>query len=1086
MISEPAVNFPTIKEEDKIAEALSVCLKKKKTIHLVNNDFVEIHTPFFHIQNGLKWGCASLILALISALLAFAIWLILFANARNRVARFDLEEKLERIFMLRKIAAFFVILAGSLGVDILIILRYLLEILIKKLRWQKKEPKEQCKTSNTVTEKKWMRIKIRQILVVLLLSISASLVSHFCLYKLLVEPRDFGSIKEKTHLELDFRQIVKYKKQAGRVLILSGSFLRTFFLFSFVEDAQLLVQAFLFPPRPQQGIMTIYLLSRNLQVFLYWATVASFGLFSTASLAKFHYTSCIPYLTHIHWNFARDSYQQNNYETYYQRPCTPEDVSTTSIMNTIIAPEATSSEIANTILEHGAAIIPNVIDRETASKFRDFTLFRNSKLRPNEKVFVMKSENQTRWAFAIKPQDDPVVADVLEQVYKNNRFRSTLEEFLGPDPALIKMQTITSRAGAESQGYHPDTISEASMKTFIRSFLPHFSVFIYLQDTTKEMGATWICPGTQFCDKINKNVKNKCKPITSDYNHHQNTRFMRAGNAVIMNQNTFHRGGQYTLRDGPHRSIIVMTFTARHRRRNKTKTEQKRPIPSGSWSTEADMRIAQEARITGTEIRRLSMGTPLSSFGFTLNDFSNPKKYMSNLMVILRFWGVWKYPESNWSQDYVTSIWDRVASEGDKFKRRDLESYIIFLIKLGFPTNLILKYFVLNEVPAKQKDRGTWDVWFELSLRKMSDNLQKVTMFLLALLISSMLLMCIFKKLISRKKNHTSSDESQFPKKKPIEQTNAKISCSDLKIKNNLHQNEDIFFLIRRSVSAPALIVLTLVVLHILIERSTTIQDIKSGQTMRHPFPDNSTRVIHSLSIPNLLSSNLYSSMVEVDVPTRNDILIGTRFGSLHLRGFNRFLDYHTGNKAWRKEIAFAVETYGNYIVNMPESLRSLVVTTILTNLRRLCSPRKTCPGKRFMIQQIHNGKWQVLAESEAHKYTRRALLCTSNLIIGGLEESIAYMLSEMRYESVLRGTAMALLLVGYLEDFRSIYFFRENMPKNDRRNFERIINRVTAKDNASVYVSHSFVDTMEFPNKNRLKIIRAEKILPTSGHRKR
>mmetsp|Transcript_18863 Transcript_18863/g.37537 ORF Transcript_18863/g.37537 Transcript_18863/m.37537 type:complete len:147 (-) Transcript_18863:1573-2013(-) len=134
MISEPAVNFPTIKEEGKIAESLSEDLKKKKTIHLVDNDFVEIHTPFFHIQNGLKWGCASLILALTSALLAFAIWLILFANARNRVARFDLEEKLERIFMLRKIAAFFVILAGSLGVDILIILRYLLKLLIKKLK----------------------------------------------------------------------------------------------------------------------------------------------------------------------------------------------------------------------------------------------------------------------------------------------------------------------------------------------------------------------------------------------------------------------------------------------------------------------------------------------------------------------------------------------------------------------------------------------------------------------------------------------------------------------------------------------------------------------------------------------------------------------------------------------------------------------------------------------------------------------------------------------------------------------------------------------------------------------------------------
>jgi len=70
-------------------------------------------------------------------------------------------------------------------------------------------------------------------------------------------------------------------------------------------------------------------------------------------------------------------------------------------------------------------------------------------------VYVMnaKTKNkQTRWSFAFSAKDHPIVKKALLQIVNHEKLVGVLELFLGKNPAVIKMQTITQRYKAEHQG----------------------------------------------------------------------------------------------------------------------------------------------------------------------------------------------------------------------------------------------------------------------------------------------------------------------------------------------------------------------------------------------------------------------------------------------------------------------------------------------------------------------------------------------------------------------------------------------------------------------------------------------------------
>eukprot|EP00535_Pseudo-nitzschia_heimii_P004648 CAMPEP_0197179122 /NCGR_PEP_ID=MMETSP1423-20130617/4174_1 /TAXON_ID=476441 /ORGANISM="Pseudo-nitzschia heimii, Strain UNC1101" /LENGTH=415 /DNA_ID=CAMNT_0042628987 /DNA_START=354 /DNA_END=1598 /DNA_ORIENTATION=- len=413
---------------------------------------------------------------------------------------------------------------------------------------------------------------------------------------------------------------------------------------------------------------------------------------------------------------------------------------------------------AENILTHGVSVFPKIIDEELANTFRNYTLERNQRLEPEEMVFVMNAKTkskQTRWSFAFTAQDQPdIIPRVLEQVVNNKRLVGVLELFLGKDPAIIKMQTITQRYKAEHQGWHPDVNAKASVKSHARNFMMHFSLFIALQDTTSKMGATGVCPGTQYCTSV-EDYEFGCKQVTSgnsnvDSNNGTDviSKFgvWKAGDAVLMNQNTFHRGWKHEMQKGPDRAIAVLTFTSRPRisngrippypfrtplpseiwskksnknERNKTITSlDAKNFPIQSWKDERDKLIQPESRV-------LSLGTPLTSFGFTLYDLKDSLVRMSKIRTILRFLGLYKPREASWGWDYATSVFSRISTETHKFKTEDLSNWLsnqrklikknkkYLSLKLRLRSKFTKWYMdrIFVGMPASNKQMGIWDSW---------------------------------------------------------------------------------------------------------------------------------------------------------------------------------------------------------------------------------------------------------------------------------------------------------------------------------------------------------------------------------------
>lgn len=104
----------------------------------------------------------------------------------------------------------------------------------------------------------------------------------------------------------------------------------------------------------------------------------------------------------------------------------------------------------------------------------------------------------------------------------------------GNHRSISSFKAITSSYGAVAQLWHNDVISDASAIKFARAFGPSYSTFIVLQNTTKLMGATDICPGTHVCDTgpVEKACEEKGFQLVGEHG------YWRAGDVVLMNMNT--------------------------------------------------------------------------------------------------------------------------------------------------------------------------------------------------------------------------------------------------------------------------------------------------------------------------------------------------------------------------------------------------------------------------------------------------------------------------------------------------------------------------------------------------------------------
>ena len=287
-------------------------------------------------------------------------------------------------------------------------------------------------------------------------------------------------------------------------------------------------------------------------------------LVSSYSARHIYNTYYVSIMDALEWTEERRHSEYTN----YMRECDMKDVSTTNPDDLIIDYSTmTVDDAVHVTNKHGMAVFPNVISPESAAQMRDFVIRKNRALSEDEAIWLIANEN--RWSFAIGADQDPSVPPVLKQIAESAFLQATMEGLMGDDPAIVEFTAITSAYGATDQNWHADNEFSASQMHYARSFVPMYSLFIPLQDTTPEMGATSACPGTHLCgeeslltdvcEELNFQVSDTRGRLAKSEEEHT----WKVGDGFLFNLNVYHRGPGHRDRNAIERVMLIMTFSNR-------------------------------------------------------------------------------------------------------------------------------------------------------------------------------------------------------------------------------------------------------------------------------------------------------------------------------------------------------------------------------------------------------------------------------------------------------------------------------------------------------------------------------------------
>ena len=240
------------------------------------------------------------------------------------------------------------------------------------------------------------------------------------------------------------------------------------------------------PTKSQQRVLGVL---RTLAVDLPLATL--FAALLLVYFAQHLYTEYYPRLLDQYERDDKDLLQQ---QTYYHRYCTTADVTTHEPSDLLINPNEPVEKAVDQLMTHGGVVFPQLLSTETATQLREYVDQRNRAITDTEQFPMYPPQNRLSYGF--DATESPVVVKALQEVTNNPFFYKFMSEVLGDeDPAACELTTIASFFGAEDQGWHSDTKEFGNALKFSRSYAHTYSLFLALQNTTKEMGATELCPG---------------------------------------------------------------------------------------------------------------------------------------------------------------------------------------------------------------------------------------------------------------------------------------------------------------------------------------------------------------------------------------------------------------------------------------------------------------------------------------------------------------------------------------------------------------------------------------------------------------
>lgn len=225
-------------------------------------------------------------------------------------------------------------------------------------------------------------------------------------------------------------------------------------------------------------------------------------------------------------------------------------LSTNNADDLVVLPYQSEADAFHIMDDHGVAIIPKILSQTTTERFLKFVEEANPEMR---QVSVAKKEN--RFRIMPSPFEEAIVGDVMREIGTHRTLKPLVDNVLGPSASLVSFSVITAGYGAEAQNWHRDTIK--SGMTHPDDFVHELTLTIPLQDTTREMGATGICPGTHRCYWVDGHTEKTSRKYGLPCNV---TASIGAGDSLIYHTDTIHRGGTHVDPDAPDRSVLFVTF----------------------------------------------------------------------------------------------------------------------------------------------------------------------------------------------------------------------------------------------------------------------------------------------------------------------------------------------------------------------------------------------------------------------------------------------------------------------------------------------------------------------------------------------
>ena len=279
--------------------------------------------------------------------------------------------------------------------------------------------------------------------------------------------------------------------------------------------------------------------------------------------------------------------------TYYERQCTVEDVTLTLQddpsqliyeTRTSTTSSSTSASVnpsnygVNQMMKHGVLVLPEILSSTTVKELREFVVDKNAAVKGTNAEYPV-SQGENRISYGIEATEDVRVLTALREIHANQKLKNLLEGLVGTNPAVTELTAITAYYGAPDQAWHADVKQDGNGMNYARTYSHSYSLFVYLQDTTHEMGATDICPGTHYCgdevDDICERVKIGLHQVggattttigdSNDDNADNNNivSVVKSGDGALLNQQVWHRGPEHTDPNALERIVFIVSFIAR-------------------------------------------------------------------------------------------------------------------------------------------------------------------------------------------------------------------------------------------------------------------------------------------------------------------------------------------------------------------------------------------------------------------------------------------------------------------------------------------------------------------------------------------